>query len=67
MTTLATELPRQQARCREILINTLQLGRPGAFLAAMLRQSLDRAEQASAAGDVFAMIQAHEDLKSYSE
>lgn len=65
--TLADELPRQQARCREIMENARELGAPGLFLAAMLRQSLARAEQAAAAGDVALMLAAHEDLKGYKE
>lgn len=46
MSTLADELPRQQARCREILENTLKIGAAGEFLAAMLRASLAKAEKA---------------------
>ena len=65
MTTLAEELPAQQARCREVLRHAIAIGPPGAFLAAMLRQSLARAEQAAAGGDVGAMIRAVRDLRSY--
>ena len=66
MTTLAEALPAQQARCREILEHAVALGPPGAFLAAMLRQSLARAERAAADGDLPAMIRALNDLQAYS-
>ena len=67
MNTLADELPRQQARCREILENALSIGAPGAFLVAMLRVSLANAEKAAAAGDIVAMLAACADLRSYKE
>ena len=67
MTTLADELLRLQARCREILEHALEIGPAGIFLATLLRQSLARAERAAAQGDPVAMIQALNDLKSYSE
>lgn len=67
MTTLADELPRQQARCREILEAAVSIGPPGLFLATMLLQSLQRAEEAAASGDVVAMLRACQDLASYKE
>lgn len=67
MTTLAEALPAQQARCRELLKQALEIGPSGAFLAEMLRQSLARAERAAAAGDLPAMIRALNDLQAYSE
>ncbi len=67
MTTLADELPRQQERCRNILESALEIGPPGAFLAAMLRASLGRAEKAAASGDLAEMIAACKDLQGYSE
>lgn len=67
MTTLAEALPAQQARCREILEHAVAIGQAGAFLAAMLRQSLARAERAAADGDLPAMIRALNDLQAYSE
>lgn len=67
MATLADELPRQQARCREILENAREIGPAGAFLATMLRASLANAEKAAAAGDLGAMVAACKDLQGYSE
>jgi len=67
MTTLAEELPRQQARCRLILEHALEIGPAGQFLVMFLRDSLAKAEKAAAEGDVVAMLQACIDLKEYSE
>ena len=68
MNTLAEELPRQQARCREILEHALALPpASGFFLVASLRASLSRAERAAAAGDVAEMARACADLQEYQE
>ena len=67
MNTLADELPRQQARCRDILENALSIGAPGALLVAILRVSLANAEKAAAAGDIGAMVAACADLQGYKE
>ena len=67
MTTFADELPRQQARCREILEVATLLGVPGMFLSQCIKRSLARADQAAAAGDVVAMLRALQDLSGYSE
>ena len=60
-------LPSQQARCRGILENAVEIGHPGLFLAAMLRVSLARAERAAVSGDVVEMIEAFQDLSTYKE
>lgn len=65
--TLADELPRQQARCREILANAQEIGPAGLFLVQMLRASLERAERASAAADTVQMLAALRDLQGYKE
>ena len=67
MTTLADELPRQQARCRMILENALEIGPAGQFLVMFLRQSLANAEKAAAEGDVIAMLGACQELQEYKE
>lgn len=68
MSTLADELPRQQARCREILEHALELPpASGFFLVASLRADLARAEHAAASGDVVAMLQACQALAEYKE
>ena len=62
MTNLAEALPAEQRRVRELLdvYNTIPTG---AFAAAMLRDALERAERAAAAGDVVAMARSYAELK----
>ena len=67
MTSLAEELQRQQARCRQMLEDCIEIGPSGAFLAAMLRLSLAKAEKASAEGNVIAMLGACQELQEYKE
>jgi hypothetical protein len=67
MTSLAEELPRQQARCRKMLEDVLEIGPAGAFLAMFLRRSLAKAEKAAAEGDVIAMLEACQELQEYKE
>ena len=63
MSTLADALPAEQERVRELLITYESLGPVGSFGAAMLRQTLARADQAVMSGDVIAMLRAYEELK----
>lgn len=65
MSTLAEELPRQQARCRELLEQALSIGPAGAVLVAFLRHDLAEAERAAAAGDVVAMLASCQKLRDY--
>lgn len=68
MTTLAEELPKQQARCREMLEHALELPpQSGAFLVMMLRRSLADAERAAASGDLVEMLRACKDLQEFKE
>lgn len=64
---LADAIVSEQARCREILEHAIEIGPAGSYLAAILRQSLARAERAAVDGDVVLMIQAVTDLRGYSE
>jgi len=64
METLAEVLPKEQQRVRELL-PIYDAIPTGIFAATMMRQSLTKAEQASASGDVAAMMAALEDLKGY--
>jgi hypothetical protein len=66
MKNLAEALPNEQQRVRDLLLiyNAIPTG---VFAATMMRQSLARAEQAAASGDVVAMLAAYEDLKGYKE
>ncbi len=64
METLAEALPKEQQRVRELL-PIYDAFPAGTVAAKMIRQSLARAEQAAASGDVAAMIAAYEDLRGY--
>lgn len=65
--TLAEELPRQQERCRTILERALECGPGGAFLVAILRQALARAEKAAAEGDAVEMLRSCRELSEFQE
>ena len=67
MTTLADELPRQQARCRQMLEHVLEIGPEGAILAMFLCQSLAKAERAAAEGDVIARLGACQESQEDKE
>ena len=62
MDTLADALPREQARCRELLQIYKDLGPVGAFGHAAIEGALKRADKAAAEGDVAAMIRSLEEL-----
>lgn len=60
--TLADAFPREQQRVRELL--TVYEGIPtGGFGAAMLRQTLDRAERAAISGDITQILTSYQELK----
>ncbi|KKK70825.1 hypothetical protein LCGC14_2920080, partial [marine sediment metagenome] len=54
--TLGDELPKQQARVRELLIGYKEIGPAGQFGAMMIEQVLQKADKAVISGDVVAMI-----------
>ena len=60
---LARALPKEQARVRIILGHYQELGQVGAFGAAFIERDLQLADEASASGDVVAMIAAYQNLK----
>ena len=66
MENLAEALLKEQQRVRELL-SIYDAIPTGVFAATMMRQSLIRAEQAAASGDVAAMITAYKDLKGYTD
>ena len=66
MGTLGDELPREQARCRELLVAYKEIGPVGAFGAAMIEQSLREADAATISGDLVAMLRAYEKLKNHA-
>ena len=67
METLGEALPKELARVREILGHYKEIGPAGAFGAAMIEQSLRRADAAIMSGDLPAMIDAYNDLKEYKD
>lgn len=64
MDTIATALPIQMARVREILGYYKDLGPPGMFGAAMIEESLAAADKAAVEGDLVGMIAAYKDLQT---
>lgn len=67
MSSLGIELSRQQERVRALVAQYRELHSPPAvnclFAIALLERALSEAEQASASGDVIAMIRSYERLK----
>jgi N-glycosylase/DNA lyase len=63
MSSLAEAFPQEQARVREVLKQYQSIGPAGTFGAFMIEQSLRRADQATASGDVLAMLRSYEELK----
>lgn len=60
---LATALPKEQARVREILGHYKEIGPAGMFGAAFIEQDLREADAAASSGDVVRMIRAFQKLK----
>lgn len=67
MSSLAEELPKEQARVRHLITLYREIGPAGEFGACMMEHSLRQADAAVMSGDVVAMIRAYEDLKGYKE
>ena len=64
MSSLGTEFPKQQARCRELLLVYKDIGPSGAFALAMIKQVLERADQAASEQDVIKMIRSWDEMKN---
>ena len=67
MASLGEELPKEQARVRNVLGYYREIGPPGVFAAAMIEADLRRADEAVMSGDVVQMIRAYEALKAIVE
>lgn len=67
MSSVGTEFPKEQARCREILKNLQSIGPAGMFGAMVITQALTRAEEAQASGDVAAIVRSYAELKDFKE
>ena len=63
MDSLGTELPKEQARVRVVLGHYKEIGPAGLFGAAMIEQTLKKADQAIISGDLAQMITAFKELK----
>lgn len=64
---LGEALPAEMTRVRDVVIPPyIEIGPAGAIALAMMRQSLDNAQRALAAGDVVEMLRCYEDLKGYT-
>ena len=65
--TLGDELPKEQARVRELILQYRDplLNGAGNLAALMMEQSLRRADEAIMSGDLGLMIAAYQDLKEY--
>jgi len=65
METLGDALPREQARCRELLVFYREIGPAGAFGAARIDDALKRADQAVINGDLAAMIRVYQEMREF--
>ena len=63
MDTLGDDFVKEQARVREVLGYYKEIGPAGAFGAAMIEQSLQKADKASISGDIVEMLAAYKDLR----
>ena len=61
--TLGTELPKEIARCQELLVQYAEIGPAGQFVYMMIKMDIDKAVQSLASGDVVAMLDAYVALK----
>jgi len=64
-TQLLHSLPAEQARCRELVRKYVAIGSAGAFGAALIEQSLKRADRAVIDGDENDIRCALDELKGY--
>lgn len=64
METLGDMLPKEMSRVRTVLGYYKEMGAPGMFGATMIERSLRMADEAVIEGDIVAMMQAYEDLKT---
>lgn len=65
MDTLGDDFPKQQARLRELLGLYKEIGPAGMFGAAMIEQTLRKADAAAVSGDVVAMLSVYQEMKEY--
>ena len=63
MSSLGETFPKEQARCREVLMRYKEIGPPGQFAAVMIEDMLRRADEAAISGDVVEMIRIYKEMK----
>jgi hypothetical protein len=63
--TLGDEYPKEQARCRQLLADYKEIGRPGMFAAAMIEATLREADEAAVSGDIVAMLRAYQKMQGH--
>ena len=61
--TVGDAFPVEQARVRELLTQYKAIGPAGMFGAAMIEQTLRRADEAAISGDIVAILRSFEELK----
>jgi hypothetical protein len=57
-TSVGTEYPEQQERCRDLLLIYRSLGAPGAFGAVVIEATLREADEAAISGDIVRQLAA---------
>lgn len=62
---LGDAYPKQQERCRKILVQYIQIGQAGAFGRALLEDLLRRADRAAIEQDLPAMIRCYKEMQDF--
>lgn len=62
-TSVGADFPRMQAYAREMLAEYRAIGPAGAFGALMIEETLRRADEALASGDVVAILHSYHEMK----
>lgn len=54
------DFPKEQARCRDLLVQYKRIGLPGTFGASIIEATLRKADEAMASGDVVEILKAYQ-------
>lgn len=65
MKSLGTELPKEQIRCRRLLVDYRSIGPAGEFGAMMIEAALRKADQAIISGDIVRMMRSYQELREF--
>jgi len=63
MSSIGEEFPKEQERCRDLLIQYKRIGPAGTFGARVIEIALKQADEAMASGDVVAILKAHKAMQ----